>query len=421
MSLKPHVATKNWTIFYIDVDGRRTSKSLGHQNEPLARAQHKEFMEELKRKRTSTLKLSNILAAYKKAGDKPRKKRTLEEAERHWMIFQKYFKNCPVYRITEEKIFEYVSWLNSRKHHITGEPLSKNSHEGNKRTVKGIWNFARKSGLVADDNIWKRIEIKDASPRKQAMTPEQIQTLIDAASDNRIYQCAIEIMAYTALRPAEFADLKWVDVGDEYLTLHDTKNRETYDVLLRPWMKDAFNTLNSLQPKNTEYVWSNEKGKRFSYHTLSKMVKRYLKRIGLGQYTLYTLKKSLITNLQKMKKLTPQEAQIVGRHKSFHTTMKYYTLYKDEDISDEKMDMMSDVRHKKEQEELLFNDAESEEMEKYGELVSSNKDIKIVKTNDGTVFHLTPCKKGFRTIDKADEHFNNCFKCHQLSGRILDK
>ena len=55
------------------------------------------------------------------------------------------------------------------------------------------------------------------------------------------------------------------------------------------------------------------------------MTKRYLRRIGLGNYLLYTLKKSLITNLQKDKKYTPQEAQIVGRHKSFHTTMKYYT------------------------------------------------------------------------------------------------
>jgi hypothetical protein len=253
------------------------------------------------------------------------------------------------------------------------------------------------------------------------MTPEQIQTLIDAASDNKIYQCAIEIMAYTALRPAEFAEMRWVDVGEEYLTLHDTKNRETYDVLLRPWMKDAFNNLKSLQPINTEYVWSNEKGKKFSYHTLSKMVKRYLKSIGLGQYTLYTLKKSLITNLQKMKNLTPQEAQIVGRHKSFHTTMKYYTLYNDEDIPDDKMDMMADVRYKKEQEDMFLNDAESAEWEKYGELVSSNKDIKVVKTNDGTVFHLTPCKQGFRTIDEAEEHFNNCFKCHKLAGRIIDK
>ena len=91
MSLHRHKTTKNWTIYFTDVNGKRTTKSLGHPNEPLAQVQYKEFMDELKRKKTSTLRLSDIIEEYVKSTDKKRTERTLKEARTQWRYFQNFF------------------------------------------------------------------------------------------------------------------------------------------------------------------------------------------------------------------------------------------------------------------------------------------------------------------------------------------
>ena len=74
----------------------------------------------------------------------------------------------------------------------------------------------------------------------------------------------------------------------------------------------------------------------------------------------------------------------------------------------------------KEDAESLFSKADEAEMEAAGVLVSANKNIIPVRTKDGTAFHTVPCGEGFRKIADAEDHFDNCFKCHQLCGYILD-
>ncbi len=335
----------------------------------------------------------------------------IKAVKNHWKVFVSFFENGYAQSLTRHDADRFQTYLETLT--FKGKLLSPSTIYTRLRIIMVVWNWNRDRDNVAED-IFYRTKLPTPKVRQGYLTTKMLMELINSIGDP-VIQAYIEFLTYSGWRPNELRMLKWEDVKEDFIVMHDTKTGD-YTVKNRSRMKEALEKIKANSEILGIYVCS-ERGRQLSYQQYLRRIKRCFTNAGFPEYGAYHLRHSFCTNLHLMGR-DIYEINKLARHKNINTTIRYTKLDTNK-IQDDDLDFMKDVIEEYEDSQNLFTKADDEEEERLGLAYSYNKNIKAEMTKAGTAFYSVPCEEGFRKIADAEDHFDNCFKCHKIAGQIV--
>ena len=383
---------------------------------------------ELERAKSSRLRLNDLWELYKK-GNPRRNNKPHEEA--YWKRVIEHFENCFVHEITKKSIIEWKKWLllqpNKNFKVAKPETLSTTYVSACMKRFRTVWLYGDDIELFELKNPFKKIDYPKEHQNDIVLSWREVNKIYEIArKKNPLEAEYMMFLVDTGLRREELYKLKWSDVRPNQIILKETKSGGDESIPNWPQFQETLDKIRSLQQTESDYVYTNKNGVRLkSKETITDMANRYFKRIGIYRKGMgaHIFRHSFATLAQENGLSMMKVSQIL-RHSSITMTQRYtHLLQNDEDgqkanfRKDEvKLGLLEDEGN-------LFSDGDIEKLYegKDGFIVSSNEHIIRVRVDDGTFFFKTPCGEAYRRSDHANEHFEDCFKCHELAGKIKMK
>lgn len=193
--------------------------------------------------------------------------------------------------------------------------------------------------ICADADI-KSIKIDKKHHKRDALTSEQVKLLFDVIDTTtekgkRDY-AIIRLAITTALRVSEIANIEMDDIqnkGDKTIIYIKGKGHTTKDDFINIPSKTYQSILDYIAIKddaynNCKYLFTstsnNNKNKNMTSDAISRMVKSYLKKIGLGsnKYVMHSLRHTSATQ-SLLNGNSIQETKEFMRHNNINTTLIY--------------------------------------------------------------------------------------------------
>lgn len=244
-----------------------------------------------------------------------------KDVEKHFQPFVDYFKDCHGETITIKSLYDYQTHLESQTSKRSKKPYSTTYISVALGTIKSVWNFNRKLGNVSND-IFLNFKLPKRIEKKEWLNVEQLKKVIKKADDNPLYQGFIELLIITGLRVGELHKLKWSNIHATHIVLEKTKRGENDVIKMREDIREVIDKIRINQRIQKTYLFSSNSGKRLSYDTSNKIVKRYLKLAGFPNHTPHSLRHSYATNLILMGTDIYRVKELM-RHNNVTTTQKY--------------------------------------------------------------------------------------------------
>ena len=232
-----------------------------------------------------------------------------------------------------------------------------------------VENPFRKLNHGRFDNFGKRFPIGEPTRDINAMTPDEIKKLCDAAirSPNKLLLPLIQFLAATGLRRGKAYELKWKDIDRRAGLIHVRKSKSgrIRKVPLDHKSLEALSLIN----RRGEYIFVRSNGQRPHPDSFLKPLQRAAKRAGIQKRVdLHTLRHSFGSNKIAVEKWGLKTLSMVMGHADISTTANIYMHLHDGDykIRDE---FRFDNVGKKENSKIVVNEQEKAVLSAVKELV----------------------------------------------------
>lgn len=326
---------RNYQLVYRIDAGKPIWKSLGTADYKTAQIEAEKMIRQIESQVIGGIKLSEILDKWKRYNSKGKSDWYKIDVEKHYGKFIEFFQDSYAHTLTKDDLLKF-------RENNENRGLSNSSLAVRFRTIKAVWNWARDNEYIEKD-IFHKFPIPRTNVRKEWLTLKQLEKVIKAANDNKLYQGYLNFLIVTGFRIGELYRLKWVNIFETHIFLEKTKKGETELIQMRPNFKEILEQIWDNQEKHGNYVFSNKYGERLSYYTLHSIIKKYLIKAGFNDYVPHHLRHSFGSNLVVEKKTDIYRIKELMRHKDVQTTQRYAKIT-GKDISDEEANIFHEKK-----------------------------------------------------------------------------
>ena len=195
------------------------------------------------------------------------------------------------------------------------------------KSIQSVFSFAFRRDLI-ERSPFKNFQIPRAESRKEYLTPDECKVLLDAV-DNTLYRCYISFFLSTGCRRQEFANLRWSDCQERYITFNGKGQTRRFPNT--PIIQKILDNIGNLQESRKEYIFTTIDGYYLGKHDgMTKIIKRYIMRSNLSEdkkknLCAHSLRHSFATNLLVEKNIAISKVSRLLGHKSIRTTEAHYS------------------------------------------------------------------------------------------------
>lgn len=164
------------------------------------------------------------------------------------------------------------------------------------------------------------------------LTQEKVQAVlgIENRVDLRTYAVFVAFAFYTGMRPSEIRNLKWADVGPEFITVMGSKHRqEGVASRMIPILPEIQELLAFCRSLGSAWVFVSHKGKPLNKDIVCAKTQEIYALVGIKNATLYDARRGIATELFRREQPLQKIAYLLG-HQSTRTTEKYVRLSMEE-------------------------------------------------------------------------------------------
>jgi integrase/recombinase XerD len=277
----------------------------------------------------------NYLAAVRGSSENTREAyyRDLES----YLTFCKETHVTDVTTITEKEILLYRAWL--REKGLSGRSIARHVS-----AVKGFHRYLHEEGITHTDPTVNLESPKTGHALPQVMSCDEVRRLLDTPNENTVAglrdKAMLETLYATGMRVSELIRLRLHDVRSKNVVLDGGETEMGYvrcigkrdKERLIPLGRIAFAFISRyihesrnrlLKYGYSEYLFLNRFGKPMSRQAFWKIIKRYLKQVGLPQdISPHTLRHSFATHLLE-RGADLRSLQLMLGHSDIATTQIY--------------------------------------------------------------------------------------------------
>ena len=234
------------------------------------------------------LKVKQILKKWK-SWNSHLSKGYFYQLDMYWKQLIAYFGNIPIDAIDLDMFMGYISYLRKQGHSETYLGIKL-------RCLKAVFNWAFKNDFC-EKEIFRKIAMPKSNSRIEFLSKDEIKKLLDAASENPLYQAYLEFMLATGCRRGEFFNLKWRDVNHTYIEFNGKTGRRTFP--LQPHIQKILDKIWERQYRHGTWVLCDKSGRHFrGLDTPSKIARKYIDKAGLKKsYVGHTLRHTFASHL----------------------------------------------------------------------------------------------------------------------------
>ncbi len=202
--------------------------------------------------------------------------------------FERLVGTCSSRQITQQVLDKFIL--------KRGEEVGKNTLNKDIRNLGAFLNWAIKNRYVPPDLVVKRVKVQQKSV--QALSPQQVQALVTAASDYPTLRLRILLAVTTGLRRGDIQAIRIGDVHFDRSTI-TTQNRKAGKAMAeRPILEEVMTELSnhvsklpdgqerlfgdSFSPKLRKKVWKAAGLPRVKFHDLRKTFASLLAQRGVS-------------------------------------------------------------------------------------------------------------------------------------------
>jgi integrase len=222
--------------------------------------------------------------------------------------------------------------------------------------LRAAYNKAVKLGeLHSNPTLRVDAPVKHRNPSTH-IPQQDFKTIYETASLNPYFHARVEIGLFVPIRPGETLGLKWSDIDWEKKTIkierqlqwvkgeglifRETKNKKSRTIPISDGTLQVLRTHKTYQSMNKsewvedhDLIFPNTVGKPLDAKRDYKWWKEILKRAGVGNYQLYQMRKTAISNLENLGTPNSTILKFTG-HSSMTTVYNHYASSTDQ--ADEK-------------------------------------------------------------------------------------
>jgi integrase len=207
------------------------------------------------------------------------------------------------------------------------------------RTLKALFNFAVRRGMAKENpcQFIKQYTLNETE--KLSFEESDINTILETIDDETIRNIVLFAL-YTGCRISEILNIQWNDIDfiERIITIRNKPSFQTKTGKIRqipisdkllPILSEIHkgknNSLKNILNfhKKEEYIFTNCKGLKYEYTTVTVRFKKYLRLAGIPEkYHFHCLRHTFITNLIK-KGVSINFVKEIAGHSDIATTMNY--------------------------------------------------------------------------------------------------
>jgi len=336
MAVRKRVTPKGTVLYMVDIvlpNGKRIRKHIGPSKKQ-AEQVHKKIMSEIvegtwgiqEQKMIQFCELVPLYLEYcelNKSASTVRSDRSRMEGH-----LLSYFGDLLLNQIT-------VALVESYKGMRIREGASAKTVNHDLSLLQSMIKFAQERDHVRDNMVARVKKLKLAKNPPRYLSHGEIERLLEAARGSHL-RPLLETALATGMRKSELFNLKWTDIDFEQDTVTvqskedwHTKNYKARALALTPRLRRVLieqRRDQEVQGFNSEYVLTYEGRKLLA--TVKKSLKTVLRKAGLKNVTLHTLRHTFASQLC-MAGVSLKAVQELMGHASFETTLQYAHLSKD--------------------------------------------------------------------------------------------
>ncbi len=281
-----------------------------------------------------------------------RRESTREDYTRSSKFFIEYVGERRVRTLQPEDFHRFVAFMQGKKK-SNGEPYSARFVRKVVTQFYQLVNFAVELGCLERSPApkMKRLALSDApSVRKVRLTSEQVRALLDAAPSE--WRDLFIVALATGARRGELFSLTYGAIQREKLTIEvrdasvdgGSGGAKTAAAIrsipVHPAVIQALADRKvKTRSEDDDLIFPNKDGNRMSYPNFYQRIwKPTVEKAGLEDLRLHDLRKAYATHLAATGR-TPSYLEEVMGHRSYSTTMKYYTKTPDEEADRARHDL----------------------------------------------------------------------------------
>jgi enterobacteria phage integrase len=117
--------------------------------------------------------------------------------------------------------------------------------------------------------------------------PDDVLVAFDAAAPGHL-RLGVLLLLYTGQRRSDVVKMRWSQFDGEVIEVLQQKTGEYVPIPCHHRLKSILSTL----PRSSEFILTGEQGRPYNVDTLTVMVKRQLRAIGIHGYTVHGLRKN---------------------------------------------------------------------------------------------------------------------------------
>ncbi len=195
-------------------------------------------------------------------------------------------------------------------------------------SIRQFWKYLKAKAHLLSDNVAEELESPKLPKRmpKYLSLEESIRLLIESEVSARDY-CILTIFLNCALRLSELVNLNLEQIEKETVQIIGKGNKERRIFLTPATKKAVFSWLEMRKSMNpaTNALFITKQGTRVTNRGVQDIVKKYLKKAGLGDRGLSThkLRHSAATTMFRYGHVDIRTLQVILGHESLNTTQIY--------------------------------------------------------------------------------------------------
>jgi len=195
-------------------------------------------------------------------------------------------------------------------------------------SIRQFWKYLKTKAHLLDNNISEELEAPKLPKRmpKYLSLEESIRLLIEAEKNPRDY-CIFTIFLNCALRLSELVNLDVNQIQTESISIigkGDRERRVYNTAATKKALASWLDVRNSMNPQ-TNALFVTKNGTRVTSRGVQDIVKKYLKKAGLGEKKLscHKLRHTSATTMFQYGKVDVRTLQVLLGHSSLNTTQIY--------------------------------------------------------------------------------------------------
>lgn len=222
-------------------------------------------------------------------------------------------------KIKEVDIQELVNMLSKKYSHSSLKKI--------KITFALAFKYAYKNGYIKN-NINFDIQIPKTARMKvvNALTIFEQNRVEEVCCNDSLGHIVIFLLR-TGLRANELCSLKWSDYNSNTQTINIRKSKTEAGIREVPLCRDARFIVEYLKSSRThEYVFSNSKGDRLTYHSLRRITERLRKETGFKHFSPHVCRHTFATRLVEKGVDYKALSELLGHTDVAFTLQRYATV-----------------------------------------------------------------------------------------------